>query len=53
MPTKERIHCIQFVTCIKLLHVSATGCILREFSRTEEYKSSTLNWVLYRPHWND
>jgi len=29
------------------------SAIRRDSSRTKEYKSSTLVWVLYRHYWND
>jgi hypothetical protein len=38
---------IQFMTSIKLLHVSALGCHHQELFRTKEYKPNTLIWVLY------
>jgi len=34
---------IQFMTSLKLLHVSAPGLILQKSSRTKKYKYDTLN----------
>jgi len=50
---KYALNKIQFITSIKLLHVSVPGCHPQGFFKNKVIQVQYANLDMHRPYWND